>query len=249
MWYYRSQRDDSEVIDKLTELAEAKPNRGFDWLYNRIRNQGHKWNRKRVLRVYRLLNLSLRRKTKKRLPKRIKEPLGVPDSPREVWSADFMSDSLITGRSFRVFNLMDDFNREALCMKGNFSMPGVRIVEYLREAIEIHGKPLAIRVDNGPEFLSRVFVNYCEVEDIEIKYIQPGKPSQNGYIERLNRTYREDVLDAHLFRDIEKVNSQTEQWKTDYNQYHPHKSLGRKSPREYLKEFSKGHAPLKHQFV
>jgi len=182
MWYYRSQRDDSEVIDKLTELAEAKPNRGFDWLYNRIRKQGHNWNRKRVLRVYRLLGLSLRRKAKKRLPKRIKEPLEVPDAPREVWSADFMSDSLITGRSFRIFNLMDDFNREALCMRGNFSMPGIRVVEYIKDAIEVYGKPLAIRVDNGPEFLSRVFVNYCEVEDIEIKYIQPGKPNQNGYI-------------------------------------------------------------------
>ena len=249
MWYYRSRRDDTEVIDKLTELAEAKPNRGFDWLYNRIRKQGHKWNRKRVLRVYRLLNLSLRRKTKKRLPKRIKEPLAVPDAPREVWSADFMSDSLITGRGFRVFNLMDDFNREALCMKGSFSMPGIRVVEYLREAIEVYGKPLAIRVDNGPEFLSRVFVNYCEVEDIEIKYIQPGKPSQNGYIERFNRTYREDVLDAHLFRDIEEVNYQTQKFKEEYNYFHPHKSLGRSSPKEYLEEFSKGHAPLKHHFV
>ena len=92
-------------------------------------------------------------------------------------------------------------------------------------------------------------VNYCGVEDIEIKYIQPSKPSQNGYTERFNRTYREDVLDAHMFRDIEEINSHTGQWKMDDNRYHPHKSLGRKSPLEYLKGFSKGHAPLKHQFV
>lgn len=249
MWYYKSRRDDSEVIDKLTELAEAKPNRGFDWLYNRIRKQGHQWNRKRVLRVYRLMGLSLRRKVKKRLPKRIKDPLTVPDSPREVWSADFMSDCLVTGRSFRVFNLMDDFNREALCMKGNFSMPGIRLVEYLRETIEIYGKPMAIRVDNGPEFLSRVFINYCEVEDITIKYIQPGKPSQNGYIERFNRTYREDVLDANLFRDIQEVNEETERFREEYNQYHPHKSLGRNSPREFLEEFLKENSSLKTQFV
>lgn len=249
MWYYQSSRDDTEVIEKLTELAEAKPHRGFDWLYNRIRKQGHKWNRKRVLRVYRLMGLSLKRKAKKRLPKRIKDPLAVPEAPREVWSADFMSDSLITGRSFRIFNLMDDFNREALCMKGNFSMPGIRVVEYLKEAIETYGKPLAIRVDNGPEFLSRVFVNYCQVEDIQIKYIQPGKPSQNGYIERFNRTYREDILDAHLFRDIEEVNLETERFREDYNNYHPRKSLGRKSPREYLEEYSKNYVPLKHQFV
>lgn len=184
--------------------------------------------------------MQLRRKTRKRLPKRIKEPLEVPDAPREVWSADFMSDSLITGRNFRVFNLMDDFNREVLCMRGNFSMPGIRVVEYLREAIEVHGKPLAIRVDNGPEFLSRVFVNYCEVEDIEIKYIQPGKPSQNGFIERFNRTYREDVLDAHLFRDIEELNMETERFREEYNRFHPHKSLGRSSPKEFLEVFQRG---------
>ena len=147
------------MIDKLTKLAEAKSNRGFDWLYNRIRKQGQKWNLKRVLRIYRLLGIQLRRKTRKRLAKRIKEPSVVTDAPIEIWSADFMSDSLITCRSFRVFNLMDDFNREAHCMKGNFSIPGVRVVEYLRQAIEIHGKPLAMRVDNGPEVLSRVFVN------------------------------------------------------------------------------------------
>lgn len=249
MWYYRSQRDDTELIDKLTELAEAKPNRGFDWLYNRIRKQGHNWNRKRVLRVYRLLKMQLRSKTKKRLPKRIKEPLQQPDAPRQVWSADLMSDSLVSGRRFRIFNLIDDFNRQALCMKGNFSMPGLRVVEYLGEAIEVYGKPLAIRVDNGPEFLSRVFVNYCEVEDIEIKYIEPGKPSQNGYIERFNRTYREDVLDAHLFRDLQEVNLETERFKEEYNKYHPHKSLDRCSPEEFLENFSKGHAPLKHHFM
>ncbi|NHF60372.1 transposase [Flavobacteriaceae bacterium TP-CH-4] len=103
--------------------------------------------------------------------------------------------------------------------------------------MDLQGKSLAIRVDNGLEFLSRVFVNYCEVEDIEIKYIQPGKPSQNGYIERFDRTYREDVLDAHLFRDIEEVNMETQRFRQGYNRFHLHKSLGRSSPKEYLEEF------------
>ncbi|MEN1785347.1 MAG: transposase [Bacteroidota bacterium] len=125
-----------------------------------------------------------------------------------------MSDSLITGRSFRIFNLMDDFNREALCMRGNFSMLGIRVVEYIKDAIELY-----------------------------------GKPNQNGYIERFNRTYREDVLDARLFRDIEEVNLETERFREEYNCFHSHKSLGRSSPKEYLEEFLKGHAPLKNQFV
>lgn len=101
MWYYQTTRDDSEVIDKLVEMSEIKPNRGFDYYYHRIRTQGFIWNRKRVLRIYRLMGLQLRRKSKKRLPARIKTPLEQPIEPLQVWSADFMSDSLVTGRRFR----------------------------------------------------------------------------------------------------------------------------------------------------
>ena len=168
MWYYKTKRDDSEVIDKLTEMSEIKPNRGFDYYFYRIRSQGFKWNRKRVLRVYRLLGLQLRRKSKKRLPARVKTPLDQPQAPRQVWSADFMSDGLMTGRKFRVFNLIDDYNREALCTTPALSMPALRVVEYLRQAIEVYGKPLQIRADNGPEFISKIFMSYCETEGIEI---------------------------------------------------------------------------------
>ena len=162
MWYYKTKRDDSEVMDKLTEMSEIKPNRGFDYYFYRIRSQGFKWNRKRVLRVYRLLGLQLRRKRKKRLPARIKTPLDQPQGPRQVWSADFMSDGLITGRKFRVFNLIDDYNREALCTTAALSMPALSVVEYIRQAIDIYGKPLQIRVDNGPEFISRIFISNLE---------------------------------------------------------------------------------------
>ncbi len=161
MWYYQTKRDDSEVIDKLIEMSELKPNRGFDYYYYRIRSQGFVWNRKRVLRVYRLIGLQLRRKSKKRLPARIKTPLNQPEAPLQVWSADFMSDSLVTGRRFRVFNIIDDYNRASLCITPAFSMPALRVVSYLKQAIEIYGKPIQIRVDNGPEFIARIFVNYC----------------------------------------------------------------------------------------
>ena len=140
--------------------------------------------RKRVLRVYRLMGLSLNRKRKKkRLPVRVKTPLEQPEAPCQVWSADFMSDSLVTGRSFRVFNMIDDYNRQALCTEANFSMPAIRVVSYIRQAIEIYGKPLEIRVDNGPEFLSNLFVNFCDTEGISINYTEPGEPTQNGYVE------------------------------------------------------------------
>lgn len=173
VWYYKSRKDDTEVIDKLIEMSEIKPNRGFDYYYYRIRKQGFIWNRKRVLRIYRLLGLTMRRKSRKRLPARIKSPLNQPHQPREIWSMDFMSDSLASGRRFRVFNIIDDYNRQALCTQPEFSMPAIRIVGYFKQAIEVYGKPLQIRVDNGPEFLSRIFVQFCESEAIEIKYIQP----------------------------------------------------------------------------
>lgn len=249
MWYYKSTKNDTEVIDKLIEMSEIKPNRGFDYYYHRIRKQGFIWNRKRVLRVYRLLGLTMRIKSRKRLPARIKWPLVQPVQPREIWSMDFMSDSLTTGRSFRVLNIIDDYNRQALCTTPEFSMPAIRVVAHLKQAIELYGQPLGIRVDNGPEFLSRLFVQFCESESIAIKYIEPGKPSQNGYIERFNKTFREDVLDAYLFRNLEEVRTQSEVFREDYNQYHPHKSLGRKSPNELLDDFFKRASPFEKHFV
>ena len=193
MWYYSSKKDDTEVIDKLIEMSEIKPNRGFDYYYHRIRKQGFVWNRKGVLRIYRLLGLTMRRKSRKRLPARVKTSLDQPIQPREVWSMDFMSDSLLTGRSFRVLNIIDDYNRQALCTTLDFSMPAIRVVSHLKQTIEVYGRPLEIRVDNGSEFLSKLFVQFCQTEGIEINYIQAGKPSQNGYIERFNKTFREDV--------------------------------------------------------
>lgn len=249
MWYYKSRKDDTEVIDKLIEMSEIKPNRGFDYYYYRIRKQGFIWNRKRVLRVYRLLGLTMRRKSRKRLPGRIKSPLAQPVQPREIWSMDFMSDGLTTGRSFRVLNIIDDYNRQALCTTPEFSMPAIRLVAHLKQTIEVYGKPLEIRVDNGPEFLSRIFVQFCESESIHIKYIQPGKPSQNGYVERFNKTFREDVLDAYLFRNLDEVKAQSEVFREDYNQYHPHKSLDRKSPNELLNDFFKRASPFEKHFV
>lgn len=244
MWYYKSRKNDTEVIDKLIEMSEIKPNRGFDYYYHRIRKQGFIWNRKRVLRIYRSLGLTMRRKSRKRLPARVKSPLEQPAQPREVWSMDFMSDSLTTGRRFRVFNIIDDYNRQALCTTPEFSMPSVRVVANLKQAMDIYGKPLQIRVDNGPEFLSKIFVQFCESESIQVKYIQPGKPSQNGYLERFNKTFREDVLDAYLFRNLDEVRAQAEVFRGDYNEHHPHKSLGRKSPNELLNDFFNGASPI-----
>lgn len=233
MWYYQSKKDDSEVMDKLSELAEHLPTRGFDEYYGRIRQQGYKWNRKRVLRIYRLMKLGLRRKHKKRLPARIKEPLILPSQYLHTWSMDFMSDALVDKRKIRVLNVIDDYNREALAIEVGLGFPSERVVRTLSHLREEIGLPKAIRVDNGPEFTSIIFQQWCKQNSIEIKYTQPGSPVQNAFIERFNRYFREDILDAYWFEDLEQLRILIEKWRYDYNNNHPHKSLGRMSPNQY----------------
>lgn len=177
MWYYQAKKDDSEVMDKLQELAEELPTRGFDEYYGRIRQEGLIWNRKRVLRVYRKMRLSLRRKYKKRLPQRVKEPLEEPTGPNQTWSMDFMSDALSDGRKIRTLNIMDDFNREMLAIEIGLSIPAERVVRVLKRLDQERGLPEKLRVDNGPEFLAKAFQDFCR-DKIRIQYIQPGKPTQ-----------------------------------------------------------------------
>lgn len=230
MYYYQGNKDDQEVITKLLELAESYPTRGFDNYYGKIRMQNLPWNRKRVLRVYRSLNLKMRRKKKRRLPSRVKKRLEVPTTINDTWSIDFMSDSLTTGRRFRVLNVIDDHNREALINEAYYSIPASRLVTSLKDLISERGKPKIIRTDNGPEFISDIFKEYCQSNDIQLQFIQPGKPAQNAYIERFNRTFREDILDAYLFDNLQQVNIKAYHWQVDYNANHPHKALDGLSP-------------------
>lgn len=220
----------------MNQLAEQYPTRGFDAYYGKIRLAGLEWNRKRVLRIYRSLNLKMRRKRKRRLPTRIKAMLSTPNQVNQTWSMDFMSDSLTNGRRFRILNIMDDCNREALLNEAYYSIPAQRLVVRLKELIDERGKPQIIRTDNGPEFISKTFTLFCQENNIDIQFIQPGKPAQNAYIERFNRTFREDVLDAYLFETIEEVNALAFQWQMDYNQNHPHKALNGLSPWIYMNE-------------
>ena len=231
LWYYRSRKDDVEVITRLNELAQQLPTRGFDKYYGIIRNEGKNWGRRRVLRVYREMKLKLRRKHKRRLPSRIKEPLQQQQYANKSYSMDFMSDALVGGRKLRVLNVMDDCTRESLAAWCDYSIPGEKVVEVLKSIVNDRGRPDQIRVDNGPEFRGKVFVQWCEAERITIKYIQPGKPMQNAYIERLNRTFREDVLDAYLFETLKQVRILSDEWQEHYNNLHPHKALKGRTPR------------------
>lgn len=221
------------MMQKLAELAEKKPMEGQDKFYYRIRNEGIKWNHKRIERVYKLMGLNKRKRTRKRVPARVKQPLIVPAAPNETWSMDFMHDTLMNGRKFRVLNVIDDFNREALKIEPYFSISAQRVIAILERVILEKGKPKMIRVDNGPEFISTALHEWCIEKGIKLLFIQPGKPMQNGYVERFNRSYRQDVLDANLFANLMEVKLASDEFEEDYNHHRPHESLGNMSPVNY----------------
>jgi putative transposase len=239
--WYRPLKDwmshDRPVIEALLGLAENKPGLGFWKLHRRLRRQGHAWNHKRVHRVYCALQLNIRRRAKKRLPSRDPQPLMVPTAPNQVWSADFMSDALYHGPRFRTFNVLDDFNREALAIEIDTSLPGERLIRVFEQLAVIRELPDMLRTDNGPEFLGTAFTEWCEEHGIFIDYIEPGKPNQNAYIERFNRSYRTEVLDAWLFRNLDEVREITWRWMIEYNEERDHDSLGGLTPAEALENY------------
>ena len=228
--------ENEKIGDLLIGLTNKHKTWGFGLCFLHLRNvKGHAWNHKRVYRIYRDLELNLRIKPRKRLVREKPDELAVPDAPNKSWSMDFMADRLGDGRAFRLLNVLDDYNREGLGIEVDFSLPAERVIRSLNRIIEWRGRPESIRVDNGPEYISGKLLEWAEKHNITIQHIQPGKPQQNAYIERYNRTVRHEWLDQYIIESIEEAQHHATQWLWTYNNERPNMGIGGITPAQKLK--------------
>lgn len=239
VYSYKSQRTSDEPLkNQLKKLAIKHPHAGLDLLLVKLRKLGFKDNRKRVYRIYKALSLAFRRKRKVRLPSRSPKALGAGERPGTYLALDFMSDNLTSGRKFRVLNVIDTFTREVLLSKASYSWPASRVVKELEKVFNLYQiKPAQISSDNGPEFIANKYLTFCEGKNIHINYSQPGKPTQNAYIERFNGTMRREVLDYNRFTSIKSAQELIDDWCYEYNCNREHQSLNYLTPNQFNEHF------------
>jgi len=229
----KTQDENNQIAELLVNLINDpfKRNWGFGLCFTYIRNVLElPYNHKRIYRIYKELELNLRIKPKRRIKRDKPDALAVPSAENQQWSMDFMSDTLEDGRTFRTFNVIDDYRREALGIEVDLSLPSERVTRALNQIIEWRGKPQRIRCDNGPEYISGTLMKWAKNKGIKIDFIQPGKPTQNAYIERFNRTARHDWLNKFIFVSIEQAQEIATQWMWHYNHIRPNSANNGQPP-------------------
>jgi putative transposase len=220
-------------IKAVSSLAEKYPRLGYRMLHDMYCNGGGHMNHKRFYRIYTQENLALRRRKRKKI-ERDPIPLTLPDAPGKSWSMDFIFDRTEDGRKLKMFVVVDDFSKESLWIETATAISGSHVALILDNLCLVHGKPLAVRSDNGPEFTSHAMVKWSLQSGVRLNYIQPGKPTQNAYCESFNSRFRHECLNGNLFFDLENARQKVEEWRDFYNNVRPHSSLGGIPPREYI---------------
>jgi putative transposase len=236
---YTPRRNDEGLRERLEKLAREKPRYGYRRLHVLLERDGEVVNHKRVYRIYREAGLTLRRKKRKRCV-RVSTPLGVYTAANQEWALDFVHDVLAAGRSIRVLNVVDAYTRESLAMEVDTSFAGLRVTRVLDAIIFQRGLPQAIRCDNGPELTSRHFLAWALNRKINLVHIQPGKPTQNAYVESFNSKLREECLRISWFQNLFEARRIMANWRQDYNQRRPHSSLNDLTPAEFAAKASGG---------
>lgn len=228
---YQSQRPalDAPLKERLLVLATQYPRYGYLMLHGLLRNEGRVVNRKRTWRLYTRAGLQVRTRRRRKL-NRPRVPMLLPLRPNERWSMDFVHDQLASGRRFRVLNVVDDYTRECIGQLVETSISGERVARYLSHLMERGGKPRSIVCDNGTEFTSKAMFFWCQRHQVRLDFIQPGKPTQNAFVESFNGKFRDNCLNLHWFRTMDEARERIEDWRKDYNEVRPHSSLGFQPP-------------------
>ena len=234
---YKSRREpDTELRKLLIEIAHKRRRFGSPRLYIMIRRKGIIVNHKKIERIYQEEKLQIRKRKKKKLTGCPRVPAPLPQKPNQRWSMDFMSDSFCTGRRFRAFNVIDDYTRECIAIETDSSLPGKRVVRVLSRLIDLRGKPETITCDNGPEFISKAVNEWAYKNNINIDYINPGKPNENCFVESFNDKFRNECLNEHWFLNLHQAREIIDNWRNDYNDERPHSSLNDLTPVEFRKK-------------
>ena len=231
----KGQPESAALQGRIVELAQERRRFGYRRIHALLRREGVEANHKRVFRLYQEAGLAVRRRRKRHGVAVEREKLGLPSRPNEVWSMDFVSDALAGGRRIKALTIVDDFTKEAVDIVADHGISGQYVTRVLDRAARFRGLPVAIRTDQGPEFTGHALDQWAYRNGVQLKLIEPGKPTQNAYIESFNGRFRDECLNEHWFLTMAHARRAIEAWRVEYNTERPHSSLGNLTPEEYAK--------------
>ena len=225
-----------ELSGKIIEIAQVRRRFGYRRIHDMLRPEFPGVNHKRVYRLYSEADLTVRKRKKAKRPISERVPLQIARSINEVWSVDFVSDSLASGRRIKCLTVADDFSHECVDITADYGISGQYVTRLLDRAAVFRGYPQVVRTDNGPEFTSRAFMGWARTHGIRHILIEPGRPMQNGYIESFNGKFRDELLNEHWFETLHQARSAMAAWRKDYNEVRPHSSVGRIPPARFAEQ-------------
>ena len=225
-----------DLGERIVDIAHVRRRFGYRRIHDLLRSEFPGVNHKRVYRLYKNANLAVRRRKKVKRPPNERVPLQIARKVNDVWSMDFVSDSLSNGRRIKCLTVADDFSHECVDIAVDFGISGQYVTRLLDQAAIFRGYPVAVRTDNGPEFTSRAFLAWTSLHGIRHILIQPGRPMQNGYIESFNGKFRDECLNEQWFQSLPQARDCIAEWRKDYNEVRPHSSLGRIPPAQFTQQ-------------
>jgi len=228
-----------ELRQRIVALAQRHRRYGAGMIYLKLRQSGEKVNHKRVDRLYRLEQLHIRRRRRKKIPVADRQPLVRPGGANEVWSMDFAFDRIATGRTIKCLVIVDDATHESVAILPEHTIGGDHLTRMLDGICSLRGKPKVIRTDNGPEFTGKAMLNWAHRMNVSLRLIEPGKPNQNAYVESFIGRFRDECLNEHWFTSLEHARQIIETWRTEYNEERPKRSLGGQTPSQYAVQLAR----------